>query len=207
METQVLYLALKEGVVLHAPMVCIQDIATIYTTNATLRKKIQALPLFDFSSESHDTLGLTVFFVMQKILAHYPDLSLVNLGPAEISISYVHTRPHPFFTFLKMTFACFLLFFGGAFSIMSFHTDVGLRDTFGTLYMHLTGHAKPPVTALEISYSVGVCLGILIFFNHIGHKKITNDPTPLQVQMRQYEQNVEQTFLAASQRKERIKDV
>ena len=54
---------------------------------------------------------------------------------------------------------------------------------------------------LEICYSIGLGLGILVFFNHIGHKKVTHDPTPIQVQMRTYEQEVDTTFIENCSRK------
>ncbi len=38
-------------------------------------------------------------------------------------------------------------------------------------------------------------MGILVFFNHIGKKKITSDPTPIQVEMRKYEQDVDMAFI------------
>ena len=32
-------------------------------------------------------------------------------------------------------------------------------------------------------------------FNHFGHMKITDDPTPMQIQMRLYEENVNKTLI------------
>ena len=38
------------------------------------------------------------------------------------------------------------------------------------------------------------------FFNHVGRKKITPDPTPLQVEMRKYENDIDTTFIENSSR-------
>jgi stage V sporulation protein AA len=40
----------------------------------------------------------------------------------------------------------------------------------------------------------------MIFYNHIGQKKITDDPTPIQVAMRKYEQDIDTTYIEASGR-------
>ena len=41
---------------------------------------------------------------------------------------------------------------------------------------------------------------MLIFFNHFMGKKLTADPTPMEVEMRAYEDQVDTTVLEASRR-------
>ena len=50
-------------------------------------------------------------------------------------------------------------------------------------------------------------LGILIFFNHFASWKLTVDPTPIEVEMRLYEDNVGKTLIQNYGRKERGIDV
>ena len=57
------------------------------------------------------------------------------------------------------------------------------------------GQTSGHFTVLEITYSIGIGLGVLFFFNHFGHMTITDDPTPMQIQMRLYEENVNWTCL------------
>ena len=63
------------------------------------------------------------------------------------------------------------------------------------------------ISSLEICYCLGLAIGILVFFNHIGKKKITHDPTPLQVEMRKYENDLDMTFIENAGRKEHNIDV
>ena len=50
---------------------------------------------------------------------------------------------------------------------------------------HPTKHpVKNPIT---LSDALGLAGGIIIFFNHIGKRRITHDPTPIEVSMRKYE--------------------
>ena len=43
---------------------------------------------------------------------------------------------------------------------------------------------------IAIPYSIGLASGIIIFFNHIFAKKITDDPTPIEVEMSLYEKDI-----------------
>ena len=57
------------------------------------------------------------------------------------------------------------------------------------------------------SYTVGLALGIIVFFNHFAKIKINTDPTPLEVEMRLYEDNISKTLIQNADRKESGIDV
>lgn len=50
-------------------------------------------------------------------------------------------------------------------------------------------------------------VGILLFFNHFTSWKFSLDPTPLEVEMRLYEENVNKTLIQNEERKEDDIDV
>ena len=60
---------------------------------------------------------------------------------------------------------------------------------------------------LELSYSVGLAVGITVFFNHIGGRRITKDPTPIEVEMRVYEQDVNKSLIETADREGKTIDV
>ena len=60
-----------------------------------------------------------------------------------------------------------IVFFGSAFTIITFHVDIGIQKTFVQFYEQLMGETKPALTELEISYSIGLAVGIIVFFNHL----------------------------------------
>ena len=62
-------------------------------------------------------------------------------------------------------------------------------------------------TVMEIMYSVGIAVGIIVFYNHFGGKRITKDPTPIEVQMRLYEDDVNTTLVEGCNREETSIDV
>ncbi len=101
----------------------------------------------------------------------------------------------------KIIFVSLSTFFGAAFSIMTFNNDVDVGKLFNQIYTQVTGQSSNGFTILEIAYSVGLGIGVLFFFNHFGRMKITSDPTPMQVQMRNYENDVNTTIIEDINRK------
>ena len=85
---------------------------------------------------------------------------------------------------------------------MTFNQDVDVSGLFQKLYTLVTGQPSNGFTILEITYSLGIGLGVLIFFNHFGKNKLSSDPTPMQVQMRLYEDDVNTTILEDVSRKQ-----
>lgn len=106
--------------------------------------------------------------------------------------------------YLKSALIGIVIFFGSGFSIMAFHNDIGIVDLFAQIYTQVIGYAPEQMGGLEVGYSIGLALGILIFFNHISLKKRENDPTPLQVEVSKYEQDVEDTIERIRQKEQNI---
>lgn len=105
-------------------------------------------------------------------------------------------------SFTKVFAVCLVTFFGTAFSIMTFITDVDIPKLFDHIHQLFTGSGETGFSILEISYSIGMALGSIFFFNHFGKRKLTQDPTPMEVQMRTYENDVNDTITEQELRKE-----
>ena len=98
-------------------------------------------------------------------------------------------------------------FIGAAFSIMAFNNDVDTTKMFSQIYELLTGNKSDGFTILELTYCIGLVIGILTFFNHFGKKKFSVDPTPMEVEMRLYENDIQSTLIETYSRKEKELDV
>ena len=139
---------------------------------------------------------------------NYPDLEIQNLGETDFIIDYESSEyARDRWSFVKVALVCVTIFIGSAFSIMTFNNDVGVSQVFDQVYLLLTGQQSDGFTILEVTYSVGIAVGIIIFYNHFGGKRITKDPTPMEVQIRQYEDDVNTTLIEGCNRKETSIDV
>ena len=86
---------------------------------------------------------------------------------------------------------------------MAINNDVDAPNHFDQIYTQIMGNKPDGFTILELTYSLGLAVGILIFFNHFGKKKFTVDPTPMEVEMRLYENDIQTTLIETYSRKER----
>ena len=68
--------------------------------------------------------------------------------------------------YIKAVIVVIISFFGAAFSIMAFNNDVDTTKLFSQIYELLTGSQSDGFTILELTYCIGLIIGILTFFNH-----------------------------------------
>ena len=196
-----LYLKTEQNVLVREPSVTLKDIAKITSTNPSLVSKLKNMKVYTFHTpvnQSRKKKQVEVFSVMkiiELIGKEFPNVDVQNIGEKDFVLEYQPKEEAKWLLYLKTAILCVLIFFGSAFTIMTFNNDVGVGEVFMDYYQQVMGTESNGFTVLEICYSIGLFLGIMVFFNHVGRKKITHDPTPIQVEMRTYEKDVDTTFI------------
>lgn len=199
MAQDTLYLKIEQNVGVHAVKVYLRDIAQITCSNKSIENKAKVLQLPDAVENRPGRYVKSVMEVIECIQKEFPNLDINNIGEADFIITYEKEKqPGTVASWLKTACISVLSFFGAAFSIMTFNNDVDVTGLFGQVYELFTGRTSDGFTILELMYSLGLGLGIVIFFNHFAGKKFTEDPTPMEVQMRTYEDDVNSTIIEAS---------
>ena len=207
MAKETLYLKIDGNVLVHQKNLTIKDIAQITCSNAPLKNRIQVMKLKGFHLTRPGRYVKSVVEVLDMIHAEYPEVEVENLGEADFIITYEEEKKKSrSIAYLKTGAVSVLSFFGAAFSIMTFNNDVDIRGLFSDIYQLFTGQTSDGFTVLELSYSFGLGIGIILFFNHFAGKRIETDPTPLDVQMHTYEQDVNQTIMYAHAAREQQKE-
>lgn len=182
------------------------DVLKIECTNIGILRAVKQMDFYRFNHEH--AVVFSVLKVIERIHKEYPSVDVVNCGEEDFIIEYQkNTVKSVWIEKLKLLLASVLVFFGSAFTIMTFHNDIGIEEVFGRFYVQLMGVEKPMVTELEISYSVGLLVGIILFFNHISKKRITHDPTPIEMEMKKYNQDLIMTKIAEANEKGHKEDV
>lgn len=197
-----LYLQLDQNIEVTNPHVYLQDIAALSSSNTKLLNRLRVMPVIILDSSRPGRYVLSVSELLKMIQKAEPSVDISPIGESSFIITYrISSATGILFRYIKIFFVCLVSFFGAAFSIMTFNNDVDLGGLFSQIYALVMGKSSDGFTILEISYSIGIGLGVLIFFNHFGHLKLSDDPTPMQVQMRTYENDVNQTLIEQSERK------
>ena len=169
------------------------------------------MKLYQFDSspkgKNKQAMTFTVLKVIELIHKEYPQLTITNLGEADFIVHYVKKEDSKIWQFIKTCLICLILFFGAGFMIITFNREISITMVLDFFYAQVTGMEPVQATVLDISFCIGLPLGVIFFYNHIGRKKITDDPTPIQVAMRKYEQEVDTTYIENSSREGKSIDV
>lgn len=205
--SQTLYVKVDKNVLIQTNSVHLRDFAEIFCAEKPVEAKVKSLRFPTPQIHGPGRYVYSILDVIGVIDQEYPNLDIQNLGETDFIFTVEKTaQPGIIRSWCKTAAVCILAFFGAAFSIMAFNNDVGITSLFGQLYETFTGQKSDGFTILEVSYSVGVGLGILIFFHHFARKKGVSDPTPLEVEMRTYEEEIDMTTIEASGRAKRRTD-
>ncbi len=212
MKENTLYIALEQSILVDNPYITIGDISSIFCKDKAIDKRVRELQVTHLPNTTKAQIVITVLKLIEIIQTEFENLTIEAIGNSETIVYYDSGRKKGTFKQnFKVAFLMLISFFGTAFSIMSYNQDSGTRGLLESLYTLFTGDSPDALTAGLtlgfICYCLGLTIGMIIFFNHGINKKLTDDPTPLQVQMRLYEQDVNKCIVIDSSRHKKTLDV
>lgn len=199
-----LYIQIEKNVEVHHPHVYLQDVAQLACSDSKVLNRCRVMPVINLDETKPGRYVVSVMDIIKMIQSKEENVDVTHIGEPTFIITFEEEKhKHKVWNWTKTIFVCLAAFFGTAFAIMTFNNDVDVTKLFAQVYQEMTGMQSNGFTILEISYSIGIGLGILFFFNHFGKKKFTSDPSPMQVQMRLYEDDVNTTIVEDMERKEK----
>ncbi len=207
MSNIVVYFKADQSVSVSNRKVKIEDIGKIYCKDKDIEYEINKMEVFKFDESNNSQQVVSILKIVELIQNKFKDVSVENMGEADFIIYYKIDEKTRGMQIVNVIFVCLIAFLGGGYSIMSYNTDVNAVELFGMLHELFIGEPPKGPSIIELAYCVGLLVGVIIFFNHGANKKISDDPTPLQVQMRMYEQNVNESIIIDAGRKKDALDV
>lgn len=212
MDKTEIYISLDQSVLVPNKKVCLEDISTLFCIDTNLLNNIKSIELFTFTDSEIDQKVITIMKIIEVIKQKFPNVTVINTGAPETIIYYKNLKnTSKYAGKVKVFFLLLLAFFGTAYSIMSYNGDVGSITILQNIYQLFTGQTanqhNPWYIFGLLSYSIGLCIGMIVFFNHGINSNKADDPTPLQVQMRLYEGDVNSTIILNSERNGKTLDI
>lgn len=206
--SKTLYLNVSQITEVHEKDVYLKDVAKLYCDDQNVVNKCNAIKIKAIKLDRNKRYVENVLDIIKKITQVDASIQVNNVGEVDYIIDYqAPKRPAYAWQWAKTIFVCAVCFSGAAFAIMTFNNDVSVGDVFKEIYLVITGEESTGFTILELSYSIGLALGIIVFFNHFSVFKLNTDPTPIEVEMRLYEDNISKTLIQNDGRKESGIDV
>ncbi len=202
------YIKCDRNVEVQSPDVYIKDLGTLRCQDQAVSAKLKALKVHHFSKEGTKRCVISTLKLVELMEETCPNISVEIIGEPDVLVEWVDVNRHKGWQqWLKAALVCLVSFFGTAFTIMAYHNDVGISEVFAQIYrIFMNQEPGNGVNVLEVSYSIGLAAGIIVFFNHIGGRRITKDPTPIEVAMRNYEQDVDKTVIETAEREGKEED-
>ena len=203
-----IYINAQQNVELQSEDVYVKDIGKLTCSDEHVLAKVKAIKLHHFKKDAPKRQVISLLKVIEEIDKVCSGASVESIGEADVMVEYIDVNKHKGpLQIIKLIFVAMVSFFGTAFTIMAFHNDIGINDVFTKVYEMVMGQPGDGYGILELSYSIGLAIGITVFFNHIGGRRITKDPTPIEVEMRIYEEDVNKALIATADREGKTMDV
>lgn len=188
---ETVYLQIKQTIELNHRDVRLGDVAEIYATDASIAAKLKTIQLIHIKETRAEKLCFSAMRVIELINKEYPGITVNNIGENDFVVDYVEQKKHSkMIQLLLITAVCVITFLGSAYGIMAYNNDVDTQGIFERVYGIFGTTPKQEHMLLEISYAVGLAVGIIVFYNHFGNKFFTKEPTPLEVEMDKYDKEV-----------------
>jgi stage V sporulation protein AA len=173
----------------------IKDIADV-STEGDLKKRVDNLCIYNIKTDTVKSYLISIIDIITVINNALPGHTINNVGETDIVVEFSKDKSqNNIWKYLKICFVSIVLLAGSATAIMSFHSDAQMATVFENYYYIFFNEKIENPMIINLPYSIGLSLGIVVFFNHFSSKKLTSDPTPIEVEMSSYEQQVTDSII------------
>lgn len=176
----------------HADTVELKHIALI-DANTDVKKKLERVPIHTVSKKDGEFIVIESFILLAMLRKVVPEYAIEFLGPEETIIEIGNAQPKP--SILLLMLVWIILFVGTAMSIMNFHYDVSMPEVHEKLHYLFTGEKNKQPLWIQIPYSFGLGVGMVLFLNHWFKKRINEEPSPLEIELHKYEREIDSYIL------------
>jgi len=181
--------------------ITLSDIAQIIAPEKYLHQ-LKQLFIYQVTKEDKNTVVIDVMKIIDALTQKWSGLDIQLIGPSQTIVEVIYKKRKVSFPFFILIWL--LLFIGSALAIMNFHEDVSMQEVHQKIYKMITGESVSKPLILQIPYSIGLGLGMIIFFNHIFKKRFNEEPSPLEVEIFNYQQDLDQ-YVIVNENKEAIR--
>ena len=199
-----LYIQTDKNMKVTKEIVTLGEIADLSCKNSSVLARNQVRKIASLPKGNYGRYVVSMIDVIREIEKAEPQVEICHIGEPTFVLTYENpSQKNRLFSILKVALVSLITFVGAGFSIMTFNTDVDVRTLFDNIYQMFTRRDSPGFSVLEVTYSIGIGVGVVLFFNHFGRRKLTQDPTPMEVEMRTYEDDVDTTIIEQADRSQK----
>ncbi len=179
----------------------IKDIARIIGPEEVI-PIIEEIILLTVKKEDRNIIVIDLAQVIMAIRKMDQTIEVETFGPSQTIIEIILSKKK--MSYLTFALVWFLLFVGGGMTIMNFHVDVSMGEVHQKIFTIITGKVEDKPLLIQIPYSFGLGIGMILFFNHFFKKRFNEEPSPLEVEMFNYQQDLD-SYVIMNENKENVR--
>ena len=181
-----LYIKMDQAVEITKKQVTVGDVAKLQYKNKNITNRLKSMKLLEDTTKGKKRYIVSIMKIIEMADQTFQNVDIQNIGETECVVEFKTPKKDDGpMAIIKTTIICLIL----------------------KLSKQFTGDKEQGRKILEYCYSIGLGVGIIIFYNHFGPKKLTKDPTPIEVEMRKYERDINQTLIDGHNRDDGKVDV
>ncbi len=201
-QASVIYVRLRKQVIHPAGApIRLRDIARILA-DPSLERELLDMVLSRSEPSDGNRIVIDMLQIISRIKAKHPSVLIEFIGEPHVLVVIQKAPRKP--SIVLFVLVWLLLFFGAGLTIMNFHADVSMPEVHIRIVEMITGHRDEHPYLFQVAYSLGIGFGMILFFNHLFKKKWNEEPTPLEVEMYLYQENLNQYVIAEEYEKMRL---
>lgn len=194
------YISFSKNTQVNTEKITVGRVADVWCKDNHIAARVKSIVLANAPDVKSRRYVFSAIKVIELIDKECQNVDINNVGVPEFVVSYKRDGHTCKITeYLKIALVSMIVLFGGAFAIMAYGNDIDINSVMSAICRFATG-GEDTLYLLQIAYCVGLTAGIIIFYNHIGKRRLEKDPTPLEVQMRLYEDDVNTAVINESSR-------
>ena len=167
-----LYIKGEQNVKVKGQDVTLGDLISMECVQSDVVSKLKGQKILTISNQNKHRFVVSILKIIECIHKEFPNLEIQNVGATDIIVTYDGTKQkNRLWEACQVTFVVLACFIGAAFAIMAFNNDSGVPEIFEQIYEQFMGKKPAGFNILELTYSIGLGIGILVFFNHFGKKR------------------------------------
>jgi stage V sporulation protein AA len=185
----ILYLRLKKKVVAEpGQLLRMKDVCRLVSLQNV--EHLLEIPVYTATLE-HGNFAVVEFIELVALIQQQsPEMDPRLVGPAQMIIEIRTVTRMPKMIAVVLVWA--LLFVGSGMAIMNFHMDVSMKEVQQQIYYFVTGQHVSRPWLIQIPYSFGIGMGMILFFNHLFKKRFNEEPSPMELEMFSYQETIDQ---------------
>lgn len=158
----------------------IKDVYCVYPSEYEEKLKDICLRSYDDNDLKYDVIHLGE--VINLIKAKLPK-SHINFLKSEDIIIFFDDCKKDRTKYLRVIIVSLVVLMGSIMGIMNFHADVNMRESQLKMVDVITGDGKKYLSYFQIPYSIGIGIGVALFFNKFIPTYAKNEPSPMDLKM------------------------